>query len=77
MDFKPLLPQNDQESRLLRYITFEPMHIDDIQRAAGLTVSNVSSSLAMMELRGLVKQVGGMNYIRTREVQAEYHASPR
>ncbi|MBI2856148.1 MAG: DNA-protecting protein DprA [Chloroflexi bacterium] len=77
MDFKPLLPQDDQESRLLRYVTFEPVHIDDIQRASGMPVATVSSSLAMMELRGLVKQVGDMNYIRTREAQAEYHASPR
>ena len=28
----------------------------------------------MMELKGLVKQVGGMNYIRLRETPAEYQA---
>ena len=29
-----------------------------------MTISVVSSLLAMMELRGLVRQVGGMNYVR-------------
>jgi DNA processing protein len=77
MKLLPLLPQDDQESRLLTCITFEPVHIDDIQRASGLPVSTVSSSLAMMEIKGLVKQVGGMNYIRTREASVEYQASPR
>ena len=62
---------------LLTCITYEPVHIDDIQRASGLPIAAVSSSLAMMEIKGLVKQVGGMNYIRTREAQAEYQASPR
>ena len=77
MEFHPLLPQDDQESKLLTCITYEPVHIDDIQRASGLPVSAVSSSLAMMEIKGLVKQVGGMNYIRTREASVEYQVSPR
>ncbi|MDA0988891.1 MAG: DNA-processing protein DprA [Chloroflexi bacterium] len=77
MELHPLLPQDDQESKLLTCITYEPVHIDSIQRASGLPVSAVSSSLAMMEIKGLVKQVGGMNYIRTREAPAEYQASNR
>ncbi|MBF8268114.1 MAG: processing protein [Dehalococcoidia bacterium] len=77
MELRPLLPQDDQESHILRYITFEPVHIDNIQRAVGLPVASVSSSLAMMEIKGLVKQVGSMNYIRTREASVEYQASSR
>ncbi len=77
MELRPLLPQDASESQLLTWITYEPAHIDSIQRASGLPVAAVSSSLTMMELKGLVKQVGGMNYIRTREASAEYQASPR
>jgi DNA processing protein len=29
----------------------------------------VSSTLAMMELKGMVKQVGGMNYVVARQVR--------
>jgi len=43
-------------------------------KAAGLDISMVSSSLAMMELSGLVRQVGGMNYIRLKESSAQYQA---
>ena len=77
IELLPILPQNDEEAQLLRYITFEPLHIDDIQRTSGLPVASVSSSLAMMEIKGLVRQVGGMSYIRTREASPEYHASAR
>jgi len=28
----------------------------------------------MMELKGVIKQVGGMNYIRLKETAAEYQA---
>ena len=76
IELLPILPQNDEETQLLRYITFEPLHIDDIQRTSGLPVASVSSSLAMMEIKGLVRQVGGMSYIRTREASPEYQASP-
>ena len=77
MELRPLLPEDAGEAQLLAWITYEPAHIDSIQRASGLPVAAVSSSLTMMELKGLVKQVGGMNYIRTREASAEYQASPR
>ena len=77
MELLPPLPQDGQESKLLTCITYGPVHIDNIQRASGLPVATVSSSLAMMEIKGLVKQVGGMNYIRTREAPAEYQASPK
>ena len=76
MELRTVLPQDGRESQLLTWITYEPVHIDDIQRASGLDVASVSSSLTMMEIRGVVKQVGGMNYVRTREAPALYEASP-
>jgi DNA processing protein len=60
---------------LLKYITFDTMHIDNIQRAFGLPVAAVSRSMTIMEIKGLVKQAGSMNYIRTREASAEYQVS--
>ena len=43
------------------------MHVDEVGRAAGLPIAPVTSTLALMELKGLVRQVGGMNYVRARE----------
>ena len=65
-------PQDENEARILEYITHEPSHIDEIRRRAGLPISTVSSVLAMMELKGTVKQVGGMHYTRLRETVEQY-----
>ena len=69
-----LFPQDESESGVLSHVTHDPIHIDEIIRNTGLGISTVSSALAMMELKGLIKQVGGMNYIRVRETSAEYQA---
>jgi DNA processing protein len=42
----------------------EPAHIDEIRWRCQLPIALVSSTLAMMELKGLVRQVGGMHYVR-------------
>ena len=65
-------PQDGNESLLLDQITHDPIHIDDIQRSIQLPISVVSSGLVMMELKGLIKQVGSMHYVRTRETAAAY-----
>jgi DNA processing protein len=56
-------PADATEDALLRCLSDEPRHIDEISRAAGLPVATVSSALALMELKGLVRQVGGMHYV--------------
>jgi DNA processing protein len=38
----------------------------------GLPISQVTSTLALMELKGMVRQVGGMKYIVAREPGVEY-----
>ena len=65
-------PQDENESLLMEQVSHEPIHIDDILRRSQMPITVVSSTLAMMELKGMVKQVGGMHYIRVREAVAEY-----
>ena len=48
------------------------MHVDELGRAVELPIAQVTSALALMELKGLVHQVGGMNYVRARETGPEY-----
>ena len=74
LEMAALFPQDDEETEVLRFVTYDPVHIDEIIRTAALPISTVSGALAMMELKGLVKQVGGMNYIRLKEAPAEYQA---
>ena len=58
------VPASPDEKLILQHISTEPQHMNDIVRAAPLDTSEVSSLLAMMELKGLVRQVGLMQYVR-------------
>jgi len=72
IEMKEIIPTSDTESLLLKQLSTEPTHIDEICRNSGLPVSSVSGTLTMMELKGLVKQVGTMNYILSRETREQY-----
>lgn len=72
IEMKELVPPTDTESSLLKLLSAEPIHIDEICRSSGLPASAISGTLAMIELKGLVKQVGAMNYALAREVREEY-----
>lgn len=74
IEIREVIPATDTESLLLKRLSAEPTHIDEVCRSSGLSISTVSSTLAMMELKGLVKQVGAMNYVLSREVREEYKA---
>jgi len=58
------IPQTGTEIALLRCLGHEPVHIDEIRRTVCLPMSVVSSTLTMLELKGLVRQTGGMNYVK-------------
>ena len=74
LEMAALFPEDESESQVLRYVTFDPVHIDEIIRSSQMAITAVTSTLALMELKGLVKQVGGMNYIRLREAAVDYQA---
>ncbi|MCK4331529.1 MAG: DNA-processing protein DprA [Dehalococcoidia bacterium] len=72
LEMKEILPADETESLLLKQLSAEPTHIDEVCRHSRLTPALVSSTLTMMELKGMVKQVGGMNYVLAREAREEY-----
>jgi DNA processing protein len=72
---RTILPANETEEKLLRVIGKEPLHVDEIRNKSDLPISEVTSTLTLMELKGMVQQVGGMNYVVTREEYAEYKVS--
>lgn len=67
-----VIPENDTEALLLQHLSAEPIHVDDLGRMARLPIAQVTSTLALMELKGMVRQVGGMNYVLARERGIEY-----
>lgn len=72
IEMREILPETETESLLIKQLSAEPAHIDEVCRKSGLPAATVSSTLAMMELKGLVKQVGTMNYALSREMRQEY-----
>ncbi len=56
------VPPSDDEGRLLQLLSNDPIHIDDLVRVSGLPVAAVSSTLTILELKGLARAVGRMQY---------------
>jgi DNA processing protein len=71
---RKVLPTDETESKLMSVLTHEPLHMDEIRNQTGLPIERVSATLVIMELKGLVRQVGGLNYVAVREEQAGYTA---
>lgn len=52
------------EAAVYAHISLEPAHVDVIAEKSGFPVSRILSLLLDMELKGLVRQISGMNYIK-------------
>ncbi|MFQ5612179.1 MAG: DNA-processing protein DprA [Anaerolineae bacterium] len=69
---RAIIPENETEALLLQHLSAEPQHVDDLGRRVNLPAAEIASTLTMMELKGQVRQVGGMNYVLARELPAGY-----
>jgi DNA processing protein len=71
-EVRAVVPETETEAQLLRHLSLEPVHVDSISLQAGLPIAEVTSTLALMELKGMVRQVSGMNYVLMHESSVEY-----
>jgi DNA processing protein len=69
---RAVIPDNETEAIVLRQLSADPVHIDDLGHATGLSAPELASTLTLMELKGMVRQTGAMNYIIARETTATY-----
>jgi len=69
---REVLPANPTEAKVLAQLSVEPAYVDEVARSAGLPVETVSSALVMMELKGMVRQVGMLQYVVAREPEEPY-----
>ncbi len=60
---RAIVPETVEERTLLAHVGPEPVHLDELVRASGLTTATVSSTLVMMELKGMVRRVDNTRYI--------------
>ncbi|MEN8171319.1 MAG: DNA-processing protein DprA [Chloroflexota bacterium] len=66
------IPGNALEAQLFEILDLEPVHVDEIRARSNMPIEQVTSTLAIMELKGMVRQVGGMRYLAVRELDADY-----
>ncbi|PWH19677.1 MAG: DNA-protecting protein DprA [Anaerolineae bacterium] len=70
---RQVLPADANEARLLQHLSEQPLHVDELSRLCQLPVAQVSSTLALMELKGLARSVGGMSYVLAKEHSEPYN----
>jgi DNA processing protein len=70
------LPDDPTEAAVMGLVSYEAQHVDEIRRQSDMPITVVSSTLAILELKGLVRQAGPMQYVLAREERAEYSAAP-
>lgn len=60
----PSAQLSTDEEKLVPLFSSEPLHIDKILKTTTLETSQAQSALMLLEIKGVVKNIGGMHYIR-------------
>jgi len=65
MKVREVIADTPEEAKLLKILGKMPQNIDKISRESGLLAGEISSVLSLMEMKGLAKNLGGMNWVRS------------
>ncbi len=57
---------NPEEALLLQYLSFEPTYIDELTKKTKLPASRISTTLTILEMKGIVRNIGSANYVLAR-----------
>lgn len=57
-------PKTKEEKLTWNVLSSDPLHVDKISKLTKLNPATIGSVLAMMEIEGVVKNIGGQNYIK-------------
>ena len=63
LEMPQLVKPTSEERALLRHLTTDPIHIDELVRLAALPAFRVSALLAVMEVKGIVRNLGSAHYV--------------
>lgn len=58
-----IIPETPEEKSILAHLSHEPLHINDIIKKTALSTASASSTLTIMEIKGLARNIGGMKYV--------------
>jgi DNA processing protein len=53
------------EEKVYKILTHEPEHLNILARHTGLSINEIQSTLTLLEIKGLARNIGAMQYIRT------------
>lgn len=60
---KEIKANSKEEEVLLQYLSEDPTHVDKLVEKTDMSSSEITSTLSMMEMRGVVKNLGNMEYV--------------
>jgi DNA processing protein len=63
IEIKKILPETNEEKAILTYLSHDPKHADELVRLTKLSTSVINSTLTIMEMKGMAKNIGGMMYV--------------
>lgn len=66
IELQTALPTNEEERVLLGQLGHEPRHVDELIRESQLPTMKVTATLLEMELKGMIRQVGRMQFVLAR-----------
>lgn len=63
IEARKIIPETPEEAQILKYLSHKPVHIDFLIKKTKMDAHTVNSTLSLMEIKGKVRNLGGMNYI--------------
>jgi len=63
---KKIIPETPEEALILSRLSHEPVEIDELVRLTKLDASTINSTLTLMEMKGMIKNLGGLQYVLAR-----------
>lgn len=60
---KIILGDTEEENLILKFLTHEPIQVDDLRRQTKLDSSLLSSTLTLMEMKGKARNMGAMRWV--------------
>jgi len=63
-DSSPEILLNDQQQQVYGHIAYEPVHLDQLVRLSGLSISSLMCITLSLELKRAIRQLPGQYYVR-------------
>ncbi len=57
-----VMPDTPEQAKILEILKLEPLHLDELVRTLRIPTSEISARLTIMEMKGMVKNIGGGVY---------------